>query len=236
MKYLLFLILLLFNQECSSQKLKINNKQQTMESVTVNNSSETFNEVKSLLAGSKTPVDNKNNYEYNYKKENSNEVLYAMGQPNIYYATVKYLINSNYAIKKVYHGNGMIKEKGVFFNGNDYTKLGLWYEFDDKGKLTKEINHNDGYKFPFQEVLRFCQLKNIKVIKGDMRKLEGGFYTDISKREINGKKVWVIKYQDGIKNPENVVTDGNKTLYKSIYEEIILDGETGNIISEKTIN
>lgn len=232
MKCLFFLILLLLNQECNSQKLKIKNENPTMQTINVNNTSEVFSDLELLLSGNKTPIDNKGNYDYNYYNDN----FYIMGQPEIYYASIKYFPGTNYALKKIYHGNGNIKEKGAFFNGNENTKLGMWYEYDSNGKLIKEINYDEGYKYSFEDVLLFCELKKIAVIKGDIRKLQGGFYTQIIKDTMNGRKVWIIKYQDGKKPSENIVTENGKVLYKSIYEELILDGATGKLISSKTIN
>lgn len=173
---------------------------------------------------------------YSYYTNENNNSNYLYGIENINYSITNYFDDNVCSIQKQFYGNGMIKEKGVFFNRNDNTKIGIWYEYDDTGKLLKEIDYNDGYKFSFQDVLSFCQLRKIKVVKGDVRKLPGGFYTQILKDNLNSKKVWIIKYQDGIKNTEKVVTEGDKVIYKDIYEEIILDGQTGKVISEKTIN
>ena len=64
----------------------------------------------------------------------------------------------------------------------------MWYEYDTNGKLIKEINYDEGYKYSFEDVLLFCKLKKIAVIEGDIRKLKGGFYTQIIKDTIKWKK------------------------------------------------
>lgn len=234
MKYFTVIFLILITS-CNGQNNQSTKNKNIMD-IIVKKDSEKFDIQDLLTYGKKTPIDNQGNFDYSLTKIREKDTNYMFGQKNNYYVSIQYNEDSYYAIKKIFNGNGIIQEKGAFFNGGDYLKLGIWYQYDDTGKLLKEIDYDEGYKFSFQDVLNFCQLKKIKIVKGDVRKLPGGFYTQILKDENNGKKVWIIKYQDGIKITENVVTDGNKVVYKSVFEEIILDGQTGKVISEKTIN
>lgn len=132
------------------------------------------------------------------------------------YARVEYLEDSFYYTMKLFYNNGSISKKGnLFNNGSEY---GIWYEFNEEGKLIKEINTDEGYTFSWKEIIAYCIDKKIELIKGVPK---GGFNTSIYKRELEGKKVWVISY---------LLPVGDTV------KEITLDGETGKEIKQREIN
>ncbi len=90
---------------------------------------------------------------------------------------------------KLFYSDGNIKEKGLYFNNG--SQYGIWYEFDEKGNLVKEINTDEGYSFGWKEVIAYCEKKEIELTEGYER---GGYQTEILKQEKSGKKVWVISY------------------------------------------
>ncbi len=92
-------------------------------------------------------------------------------------------------ITKIFFENYFIKQKGIHFNNG--SQYGIWYEFDEKGNLIKEINTDEGYEFGWQEVIAYCEKKEIELTKGYEK---GGYQTEILKQEENDKKVWVISY------------------------------------------
>ncbi len=122
-----------------------------------------------------------------------------------------------FTVIKMFYKNMKIKEKGISFNnGSEY---GIWYEFNEEGKLIKTINTDEGYDFSWKNVITFCEEKEIPLTKGF--KEFAGFQTRILKREENGKKVWVISY---------LLPVGDKI------KEITLDGKTGEEIKQRTFD
>ena len=66
-----------------------------------------------------------------------------------------------------FYKNNNIKMKGLFFNslGSRGFQKGTWYEFDEQGKLIKEIDYDKFYKFTFEDILKFCEREKIKISK-----------------------------------------------------------------------
>lgn len=125
--------------------------------------------------------------------------------------------DSYYTATKIYYANGNIREKGITFNAND-VQLGIWYEFDNSGKIIKEIDYEKSFKFKFEDVLEFCRKEKIPVDKGPVLQ-STGYHTTINKIENpqTAGAFWEIRW---LKKPD--------------LEEIIkLDGKTGEIISRK---
>jgi len=125
--------------------------------------------------------------------------------------------NSYFSITKLYYKNKNIKEKGISFNnGSEY---GIWYEFNQEGKLIKEINSDDGYDFGWEKIIAYCEEKEIPLTKGF--KEFDGFQTSVYKREEENKKLWIISF---------LLPVGDKIM------EITLDGKTGKEIKQKEID
>lgn len=125
--------------------------------------------------------------------------------------------DSYFTIVKLYYENLNIKKKGLGFNVGPFAfKKGPWYEFDEKGNLVNEINYDKPFKYTFEDIVRFCEERNIKIIKGFIP--QSGWYNKISRSIENGHPVWEIEH-----------------LKKSDLVEIIkLDGITGKILSTST--
>ncbi len=230
MKYLKIIIILIAIS-CNGQLKNRNNME-----MEISDKIEYFKSSELLSKGKKTPIDNNGNFDYSNVEYNNTTVVYTFGQKDKYYISLTYKKNSFYATKKTYHGNTMIKEKGIFFNGNENTKLGVWYEFDSKGKVINKTNYDEGYNFSFEDILNYCKKNKINIELGDARKFEGGFHSQILKGKRDGVKVWIINYQDGIKQAYGNISKNGKNYEYSIYDEIILDGKTGKILSKKTVD
>ncbi|MDC8101364.1 hypothetical protein [Chryseobacterium rhizosphaerae] len=126
--------------------------------------------------------------------------------------------DSYFMISKSYYTNGKIKYKGIIFNvpwGASFQK-GIWYDFDENGKLLKEVDYDKPYQFTFEDILRFCEKEGIPVTKGPVLQ-STGFHTIITRRIENEKPIWEIEW---LKKP-------------SLVENIILDGISGKEISRK---
>ena len=119
---------------------------------------------------------------------------------------------------KKYSSNYSIKEKGLLFNQG--SQIGIWYYFDESGKLIKEENTDEGYDFTPEDVVKYCESHKIKLPKGYQ---DSGYKTSVYKKEIDGKKVWQISYVIAVGKEEFI-------------EEIILDGKTGKLIKKKQVS
>ncbi|WP_131701500.1 hypothetical protein, partial [Chryseobacterium sp. FH2] len=115
---------------------------------------------------------------------------------------VEIIKNSYYSLIKSYFLNKNIQSKGISFN-QDTFKMGIWYEFDENGKLIKETNYDDGYDFTLEEVIQYAEslktiqryedLNNEVFPKGEYTVLNMGDHNRIKKDIRNGQKVWVIE-------------------------------------------
>lgn len=125
--------------------------------------------------------------------------------------------NSYFKLTRVYYTNGNIKSKGLEFNWFAFQK-GIWFEFNVKGELVREINFDKNYKFTFEEVLEFCKREGIEVKKGPILQ-STGYHTQIIRNysKITESGTWTISW---LKKPD-------------IVEDIVLEGDSGKIISRK---
>ncbi|MFD0992387.1 hypothetical protein [Tenacibaculum geojense] len=133
------------------------------------------------------------------------------------YNKTTYIVNSSFSVVKNFYLNGNIEIKGVRFNnGSEY---GIWYEFNEEGKLIKEINMDQGYIFGWDKVLEYCENNSIILDRGYPKK--GGIKTEIFKNEEEGNKVWNITYYN---------------YKKEQYLSLTLDGITGELTKEQMID
>ncbi|WP_449399663.1 hypothetical protein [Chryseobacterium wanjuense] len=123
--------------------------------------------------------------------------------------------NSYFMISKSFYPNGNIKSKGLSSN-TGYFQKGVWYEFDEQGRLIKEVDYDKPFKFTFEDVLKFCNKRNIKIEKGSIS--QNGWHNIISRKIENGHPIWRIEY---LKQP-------------NLTEIITLDGITGKVLKQET--
>ena len=201
MKKIITLIFLASMLSCQSQNIN------PMEPI-INNKFETFHEIQSKLNF------NKNEDAIRDFLPNGNYIEILTFSGEIQYTEA--FNNTYYSITKLYFSNYNIKIKGISFN-NDFP-IGIWYEFDEQGKLIKETNYDEPYKFTFEDVLQFCEKENIKVDKGPILQ-STGYHTLIMRYidDDSNKPCWEIKY---LKKYNRI-------------EAIVLDGTTGEILSRR---
>lgn len=174
---------------------------------------------------------------------NGNFMQVKCGHYGCYYEEI--IKNSYYKISKEFFPNGNIQRKGISFN-QDTFQIGVWYEFNESGKLINQTNYDEGYDFTLEEVIKFAENQkdirryedqdNVVFPKGEYILLNSGSYNTIRKEIRGEKKVWVIecnfseREQSMIQNGKIVGRE-----YIEVYSEFVLDGKTGNIISKKRI-
>ncbi|WFB67220.1 hypothetical protein [Chryseobacterium sp. WX] len=138
---------------------------------------------------------------------NGNYIEMSMANSGKYY-TESYK-DSYFMISKSYYISGNIKDKGIMFNvpwGAPFQK-GIWYGFDENGKLIKEIDCDKPYKYTFEDILKFCEKEAIPITKGPVLK-STGFHTIISRRIENEKPIWEIEWLKKSNRVENIILDG----------------------------
>jgi hypothetical protein len=95
-------------------------------------------------------------------------------------------IDNNFDSYKSYYSNGNIKSEVVSsWLGFGKSKS---YKYDENGKITEMKDWDEGYKFTYVDVFAFLNKKEIKTCKLCM--------TKIYKITNNGKKTWVVEFQD----------------------------------------
>ncbi|WP_309609714.1 hypothetical protein [Flavobacterium sp.] len=63
--------------------------------------------------------------------------------------------NSLFTVSKGFYPNANIKHKGPSFK--DTCEIGIWYEYDEKGKLISETDLDKPYKINFKDIIEFLK-------------------------------------------------------------------------------
>ncbi|OXA91643.1 hypothetical protein [Flavobacterium hercynium] len=137
-----------------------------------------------------------------------------------------------------------IRRKGKVFGWDPYTetfKIGIWYEYNEQGKLIKEIDEDKKFgKFSYNELLQFLDKEKLislkKGLKDDVNrrnKMVGSFYSS----ETSDKKLWSVYVHTGlsytIETPDNQIGETRTQPGKRYF----IDGNTGEVIkrTEETL-
>lgn len=205
---LLTFVLLCSMQSCKAQTQENNTKKDTMIYPIVTKDFEVFDEnrYKQLLQ-------KHDNIRANEFLNNGN--FYTMNGANTIKYTSEFIKDSYFNINKHFYKNNNIKLKGLIVNSG-HALIGTWYEYDEQGKLIKEIDYDKDYKFTFEDILKFCERENIKIDKGPILQ-STGFHTYIYREysPISNQAIWTI---DWLKAPDVIQT-------------VKLDGTTGKVLS-----
>jgi len=141
-----------------------------------------------------------------------NHIIYTSAK--IGFGEVKYNEDSYFSVIKNFYPSKNIQNKGVAFN--EGAPIGIWYYFDQSGKLTKEENTDENYEFTYQNIITYCELNKINLSKGYK---DSGYQTKVLKLDYESRNVWQISHQ--------ITADQ--------IQEIILDGKNGKEITRKTV-
>lgn len=151
---------------------------------------------------------------YIYKEETPDYTIIVEGDYT-YGFTYEKKIKSfpyNYFIFKRFYPNFSIWNKfvGAEFNNGSTIHFNKGYEFDEAGKLTKEINYDEGWGFSYEQVVKFVQDKYNEHIFKKM---------SVIKMSENSRKYWFIYSSEYFKQTD----------------EIKLDAQTGEILSHRIL-
>ncbi|WP_326982452.1 hypothetical protein VUJ46_20070 [Chryseobacterium sp. MYb264] len=141
-------------------------------------------------------------------------IIYTGGETG--YSEVGYNTNHYFMYVKNFYSSKNIENKGWAFNQG--APVGIWYYFDEKGKLIKEENKDEGYSFTPEDIIKYCKKNNIELSKGYHER--DGYQTSVYKNELDGKKVWLISYLASLNKQEKEV-------------KLTLDGQTGKVIKRE---
>ena len=128
-------------------------------------------------------------------------------------------------VEKLFHGNGNIKSKHLRFQhsvefGAGF-KVGIGYEYDENGKFLREVNHDEGFTFGYEELIDYCFKNDILLDIG--YKSSKGNSPLITKEIKDGKKVWTINH---FKRPNK------ENMPAMLKIDEVIDAETGEVIEK----
>ncbi|MEN4759606.1 hypothetical protein ABEG63_04625 [Chryseobacterium sp. C39-AII1] len=141
-------------------------------------------------------------------------IIYTGGKTG--YSEVGYDTNRYFMYVKNFYASKGIENKGWAFNQG--APIGLWYYFDEDGKLIKEENTDEGYAFTPENIIKYCEQNGINLSKGYHER--DGYQTSVYKNELDGKKVWLISYLISFNKQDKEV-------------KLTLDGQTGKVIKRE---
>ena len=207
--FYLFLVVIFSLQSCHAQKNKNTHIKKTEKMNAITKNFETFdnNKYKELEKVNHL-------YQSEFLQDGTYIEMLKSNSGNVYRETPK---ESYFTITKGYYTNGNIHGKGLFFNlsWSGFQK-GIWYEFDESGKLIKEIDYDKPYDFTFEDILKFCEREKIPLQKGPILQSTG--YHTVIKRDYNAHNSWWII---------------ERLKQSDIIEVITLDGDSGKILKRE---
>ena len=98
---------------------------------------------------------------------------------------------SLFTISKGFYPNSNIKDKGPSFK--DDCEIGIWYEFDEKGKLIKETDLDKSFKITIEDIIEFLK-KNEADLFSNSTSVNRSYDEEIKKG--TWKLIYRGKYKD----------------------------------------
>lgn len=124
--------------------------------------------------------------------------------------------SSNFILIKKFYENGNIQEKGLVFNSG-FFKKGFWYYYNKEGELLRQENHDEGYKYTFEDLYKFLTRLKIPLTKG---RITQDFHTKIFREIEGGRRVWYVHWLIKADKIEIITIDGKsgQILHKEYME------------------
>lgn len=92
--------------------------------------------------------------DYDYTLENGSRIR-EFGDEESGYFSEEIPKNNLFTIAKVFYTNSNIKSKGPKFK--DDCEIGIWYDFDEKGRFIKEIDLDKPFKITIEDIIEFLK-------------------------------------------------------------------------------
>lgn len=154
---------------CQSQDKKESNKTLITPKPVKHTIMNTENNYRNLVNGRIEYFDIKKFYQNNqegigktYEDEKGSLVEESAGDNGSWFMSNTTMKNSLFTVHKEFNSKGVIIKKGVTFK-NYGGALGMWYEFDDSGKLVKENDTDKDYRITFDDIVLYCKENNINL-------------------------------------------------------------------------
>jgi hypothetical protein len=222
MKTIVLITALLVLNSCKAQETKTNiltNNKMERPVITTEFEKLNLNDFKDGLVITKEKVDSgpekgKEFDAYDYKKIDNTGIYYLSGSLLGGFGYSFIAKDSYYKIVKGYSKNYIIETKYIASSLNSSIKIGKELLFNKEGKLEKTIDHDLGWNFSYEAVIKYILDRNC------LTKREADYYpTEITKQE-GEKKYWKL------------ALDTHKITGKSTWELIKLDAMTGEILCQ----
>ena len=166
---------------------------------------------------------------YIFTEENETSKIRIEGDRISGFSAHTFFHDSHFVIQRFFYPTGNIERKGWHFNWRRTTNMfmkGVWYYFDESGRLIKTIDYDAPFKFTFEDVLEFCRKEGIVLPKG--------YNTDRLSANIFRRSPLVDIDLLMSENPEWVIVAPiNSSWYDA---RIVLDGISGKVLSRDTIS
>ena len=138
--------------------------------------------------------DNENGLGKTYELSNGNQIQEGAGEKGSWFLKNEKLKNSPYTKYKLYYHTGVIKQKGLLYE--DSCEIGIWYDFDEKGKLIKVRDLDEPFKLTIEDILLFLKKNNLNS--------ERYFSINRSYDPSTKKGTWSLLYNGTYKNKEGL--------------------------------
>ena len=166
--------------------------------------------------------DNRTIYRDYYEVRNKKDIK-QFGES--YPLEITYYNNSSFKIRKFFYPNGNIKEKGLYIVSGGFNK-GIWYYFNQDGKLTEITDYDKKFKYSWEEVEKFMEKNKIPMPLGNIY-IHG-------KTKIYRSETSIFNHSSDLKKNASIWSIIYKGDEYNQYKEIILDADTGKILIKKT--
>lgn len=173
----------------------------------------------------------KGNLPDNYYLQDGSMVMLA--EPELYITPAK---PAFYVIYKEFYENESVKRKGRYFGlSSNILPIGIWWEFDENGNLTKEVNEDTKFgKFSYDDVLKFLNKKgDFDIYTG--RNRENLEIINYYHNANSFKKLWVVQIKKGEPYPIANLPEDKGEKYAQDGKYYYLDGDTGEEIKYKDL-
>ncbi|MCV9926909.1 hypothetical protein OIU83_04570 [Flavobacterium sp. LS1R49] len=125
---------------------------------------------------------------------------------------------SLFTISKGFYPNSNIKDKGPSFKDN--CEIGIWYEFDEKGKLIKETDLDKPFKITIKDIIEFLKQNEADLFSN---------FTSINRSydEVTKKGTWNLIYRGKYKDKQGMFSIEIDDLTAEIIEVVKILGKEG---------
>jgi hypothetical protein len=126
-----------------------------------------------------------------YKLRNNIKIEESAGEKGSWFVKNELINNSLYNIYKEFYQSGKVKSKGPKFK--DDCKIGIWYDFDENGKLIKETDLDKTFKITVKDIIEFLK-KNEADLFSNFTSVNRSYY------EATKKGTWNLIYRGRYKD------------------------------------